>query len=126
MHMAVVSSTTFHFADDTNLLYSNRSLNRLRTALNKDLAFLYDWLCANRLSLNEGKTEFIVFRPPKRSTNLRITLRLHHTKLYESVKIKYLGLILDNKLNWRAHITELSKKLSRGIGLLYKIKQYCR
>ena len=93
--------------------------------LNQDFALLYDWLCANRLSLNEGKTEFIVFRPPRRSINLRITLRLHHTKLYESTKIKYLGLILDNKLNWKAHITELSKKLSRAIGLLYKIRQYC-
>ena len=125
MHMAVASSTVFHFADDTNLLYSDKSIKKLRTALNKDLALLYDWLCANRLSLNEGKTEFIVFRPPRRSINLRITLRLHDTKLYESSKIKYLGLLLDNKLNWKSHITELSKKLSRAIGLLYKIRQYC-
>ena len=30
---------------------------------NRDLELLYDWLCANRLSINTGKTEFIVFRP---------------------------------------------------------------
>ena len=125
MHLAVDSSTVYHFADDTNLLYSHKSLKKLRSILNKDLALLYDWLCANRLSLNEGKTEFIVFRPPRRSPNLRITLKLHHTKLYESSKIKYLGIILDNKLNWKPHITELSKKLGRAVGLLYKVRQYC-
>ena len=96
----------------------------MKIALNQDLAFLYDWLCANRLSLNAGKTEFIVFRPSRKQLDLRITLKLHHTKLYESTKIKYLGLILDNKLNWKAHIAELSKKLSRAVGMLYKIKTF--
>ena len=118
MHRAVQSSTLYHFADDTNLLYSNNSLKKLK------IAFLYDWLCANRLSLNAGKTEFIVFRPSRKQLDLRITLKLHHTKLYESTKIKYLGLILDNKLNWKAHIAELSKKLSRAVGMLYKIKTF--
>ena len=50
---------------------------------------------------------------------LRITLKLH-SKLYESSKIKYLGLIADNKLNWKAHINELSKKLSRAVGCYIK------
>ena len=125
MHSAVQTSMLYHFADDTNLLYSNKSLKKLRTTLNKDLVLLYDWLCANRLSLNAGKSEFIVFRPSRKQINLRITLKLHHTTLYESSKIKYLGLILDNKLNWKAHITELSKKLGRAVGMLFKIKPYC-
>ena len=86
---------------------------------------MYDWLCANRLSLNASKTEIIVLRPHSKSINLRITSKLHHTKLYESTKIKYLGLIVDNKLSWKFHIIELSKKLSRAIGMLYKIRKFC-
>ena len=96
MHLCVMSSTIHHFADDTNLLYSCKSLTVLRKSINKDIELLYDWLCANRLSLN--------------------------TKLFESPKIKYLGLILDNKLDWKGHITELSKKIIRAVGLLYKIR----
>ena len=125
MHLAMQSTTMYHFADDTNLLYSCKTLKVLRSKLNKDLEFLYDWLCANRLSLNAGKTEFIVFRPPRYKLSERVTLKLHHSKLFESSKINYLGLILDNKLNWKAHTTELSKKLSRAVGLLYKIKNLC-
>ena len=48
-----------------------------------------------------------------------------HSKLFESPKIKYLGLILDNKLDRKVHITELSKKLNWGVGLLYKIRNLC-
>ena len=48
---------------------------------------------------------------------------MHHSKLSESSKIKYLGLILDNKLDCKGHITELSKKWSLAVGLLYKIKE---
>ena len=76
--------------------------------MNNDLKLLYDWLCANRLSLNTGKTEFIVFRPPRSSNNDRITLLLNSTRLYESTKIKYLGIILDNKLSCKALVNELS------------------
>ena len=125
MHLAMEHSIIYHFADDTNLLYSCKSFKVLRKNVNKDLQLLYDWLCANRLSLNAGKTEFIVFRPARHKTSERLTLKLHRTKLFESSKIKYLGLILDNKLSWKDHIAELSKKLSRAVGLLYKVRHVC-
>ena len=60
MHSSMQFLTGYHFADDTNLFYSCKSLKVLRKWLNKDLVLLYDWLCANRLSRNAGKTEFIV------------------------------------------------------------------
>ena len=125
MHLSVEHSVIYHFADDTNLLYSCKTFKNLRKRVNRDLQLPYDWLCANRLSLNTGKTEFIVFRPPRYKMTERLTLKLHHTKLFESSKIKYLGMILDNNLNWKAHLTELSKKLSRAVGLIYKVRHLC-
>lgn len=44
MHLAMQSTTMYHFADDTNLLYPCKTLKVLRSKLNKDLEFLYDWL----------------------------------------------------------------------------------
>ena len=87
MHHSVMSSTVYHFADDTNLMCSSKNLKRLRKDLNKDLDLLYDWLCANRLSINTGKTEFIVFRPPRHNLDVRLTLKLNQKKLFESAKI---------------------------------------
>ena len=82
MHLAVKQSTIYHFVNDTNLLFSCKSQKELRKKMNNALKLLYDWLCANRLSLNTGKTEFIVFRPPRSSNNDRITLLLNRTRLY--------------------------------------------
>ena len=126
MHHAMKFSTIYRFTDDTNLLYSCKYFKTLRKSLNTELALLYEWLCANRLSLNASKTEFIVFRPLRHKANHeRLILKLHHSKLFESSKIKYLGLILDNKLSWKWHIAELSKKLGSAVGMLYKIRNFC-
>ena len=67
MHAAVKSNIMHHFADATNIFFSSKNPNRIATLLNRDLKLLFEWLCANRLSLNVSKTEFILFRPPKKT-----------------------------------------------------------
>ena len=117
MNHALENCITHHFADDTNLLYAHKDQKVLKNVINKDLTLLFQWLCANRLSLNVSKTEFIIFRPPKRALTERVILTLNNKKIHESYKIKYLGLILDTRLNFKAHIHELAKKLSQSIGM---------
>ena len=70
-------STTRHFADDTNLLYSHQNETVLRKHMNEDLKSVFRWLCGNRLSFNVGKTEFIIFRPPKKKIDERNTHKLN-------------------------------------------------
>ena len=93
--------------------------------MNRELDLLFEWLCTNRLSLNVGKTEFIIFRPPRMNLDNRIVLTLNHKKIFESRKIKYLGLLIDDRLTWKFHINELCKKLNRSVGMLYKIRHLC-
>ena len=38
--------------------------------------------------------------------------------------IKYLGVILDNKLSWIQHISYIKSKISKGIGIMYKTRNY--
>ena len=38
--------------------------------------------------------------------------------------IKYLGVIVDSHLNWKHHILNVSKKISRSIGVMYRIRKY--
>ena len=88
--------------------------------LNQEFKSVFEWLCANR-----SKTEFIIFKPPKKPLNQRIVLNLNGKKMFESPKIKYLGIILDPFLRWHHHINELTKKLNRMIGMIYKIRYNC-
>ena len=105
MNKALKNCITHHFADDTNLLCSKRNLKELRKTMNEELSLLFEWLCANRLSLNVSKTEFIVFRPNRKTINQTFTLKLNQKTIRESTKIKYLGVLLDNKLSWSLYIT---------------------
>ena len=125
MHLALSNCLVYHFADDTNLLFSHSDPSKIAKEANKELAILYDWLCANRLSLNVGKTEFTIFRPPSVPLEKRITLTLAGCKIFESLKVKYLGIILDSRLTWKLHIDELCKKLGRTVGMLFKIRHQC-
>ena len=125
LNEALQNCLVFHFADDTNLLFSHKNSDHLHKIINQELKILFEWLCANRLSLNASKTEFIIFRPPKKTLVDRVTLKLNGIKIYESPKIKYLGILLDNRLTWKHHIHELSKKLSRSLGMIYKIRHFC-
>ena len=90
--------------------------------MNKDLKLIYTWLCANRLSLNVDKTEFILFKPGNTKLAQRFTLKLNNTIIYESTKLRYIGVILDNKLTWKYHIHELKKKLNMATGIINKPK----
>ena len=123
MHKAFNECLVHHFADDINLLFADSNPRNLQRTVNKALKKLVEWLRANRLSLNVDKTEFLIFRPPKQSCE-RIVLTLDGKKIFESSNIKYLGLLMDSRLTWKFHINELSKKLSRAIGILYKIRAY--
>ena len=124
MHKALLNSKVFHFADDTNLLFSSKT-PKIHKMINNELKLLFEWLCANRLSLNVAKTEFIIFRPHRKGLDKRVYLKLNGKKIFESTKIKYLGILLDNRLSWKHHINELSKKLNSAIGMIYKIRDLC-
>ena len=63
MHKAFNECLVHHFADDTNLLFSDKDPLKPQRIANKALAKLVEWLRRNRLSLNVDKTEFIIFRP---------------------------------------------------------------
>ena len=75
--------------------------------MNEDLKLIFEWLCTNRLSLNVAKTEFIIFKPPKKRTINRFTLKLDGTTIFKSPKIKYL--IMYSRLTWKYHINKLRK-----------------
>ena len=103
LHSAIRYSLVHHFADDTNLLLKNKSLKQLQKHLNIDLKILQHWLKANKISLNAGKTELILFRHPNKKINYDLKITIDGKRLYPSDYVKYLGTIIDSFLNWRFH-----------------------
>ena len=61
-----------HFADNTNLLYINKSMEKMNKHINHDLPLIIQWLRANKISLNACKTELVIFSPKKENKSLNI------------------------------------------------------
>ena len=112
-----------HFADDTFIIYSSKKPKTIETVINHELKAVVKWLRLNKLSLNAGKTELIFFRSNRHPLDYsKISIKLNGLKLKPVDFIKYLGMLIDNHLNWNHHIDELCKKLSRANGILSKLR----
>ena len=48
------------FADYTHMTYSSNNINDINLYFNEDLLNVSEWLSANRLTLNQTKTEFML------------------------------------------------------------------
>ena len=74
--------------------------------LEKCAADLKVWVNENRLKMNNGKTDFILFgSKPQLDTCTTKTLNVNNTEMKLADKIKYLGVLLDWKLDLKQHIT---------------------
>ena len=124
LHHAIKYSMVHHFADDTNLFVFDNSLKSLKKKINIDLKLLCHWLNANKISLNSGKTEYILFRHKLKPMNYELKLKINGKKLYPSTSIKYLGIFLDEDLSWKKHVNITSLKLHRANGALAKLRHY--
>ena len=98
------------FADDTNLFISGKNINHLEQIINTELDNIILWLKANKLSLNIKKTQFVLFSGFKK-TKPSINLNIEGESISETVKSKFLGVTIDNKLSWKDHIAYISGKL---------------
>ena len=118
------------FADDTNLLYADKNLRELEIKVNTELSKIFDWLVANKLSLNIKKFNFVIFRPRQKILNYQVNLKVfdHHTNSYISLErkkfIKYLGVLIDENLSWSYHIAHVASKISKSIGIISRIRHF--
>ena len=92
--------------------------------MNCELKVLVTWLKANKLSLNESKTELIIFRPTQKHLVIYPNIILNKVKLIPQKHVTYLGITIDEHLSWIKHIENLCNKLSRANGILSKLRHY--
>ena len=126
LHEAVTHSLIHHFADDTNILWCNKSLKKVNKYINHDLSQIVQWLRANRISLNTNKTELIIFRPKNKSITKHLNFRISGQKTNETKQTKYLGIYLDEDLTWEFQLKQIKTKLSRSCVLLAKLRYYVK
>jgi hypothetical protein len=73
--------------------------------MNNDSASLNKWIKANKLTLNFDKTNFMkVCTNNKTCANLNTPVRYDDRSTEEVEATKFIGLQINNNVNWKAHI----------------------
>ena len=110
------------YADDTTVLLHDSCIDRLMKNADIEINKINYWLLCNNLKLNLKKTCYIIFGP-KISTNLCKTFLTIDNIIIDRVdSTKYLGIIISSNLSWFEHITYITKKISKNIGIISKLK----
>ena len=116
------------YADDTTLFFRSKNIEDLNEAINNDLRDLDSWLSGNKLSLNVAKTQGMLICTKNKHKSLEgtgesICLKIRDNDLALVENTKYLGVQVDNSLDWKEHIKRVSTKVSRAVGLFKVCKK---
>jgi hypothetical protein len=96
------------YADDTSFIIANPSPMVFVNNVNETLMAITNWFNNNQLLLNLDKTTYLQFRT-KNSPKLDFNISLSKVQIPQKTNIKFLGLLIDETLSWKSHITHLSK-----------------
>ena len=114
LNQAIKFTKVHHIADDTNLLHFNKSVAKPNKLVNQDMGNLTVWLNANMISLNVEKTKLVIFKHQRKTLGTEIKIKLNRKRLYPSQSVRYLGINIDQNLNWKYHINDIAVKLNRA------------
>ena len=108
------------YADDANIIISGKNIDEINEKLVNLSTGLLNWVDTNGLALNLKKTNYMIFSRQK--IELPQGLSIANTKIERKSEARFLGVIIDEKLNFAQHINTLKSKMSRYVGIMYRLK----
>ena len=97
-------------------------MKKFAKTVNLELRKVHVWLNANNITINKDKTKYILFSYNK---NIKLPkIKIGNNVILETSVTKFLGIHIDKNLTFKHHINEISIKLSKTIGLLFKLNKF--
>ena len=113
------------FADDTNIFVEGVTAQEAYEKGNKLLKCLQTYMILNKLHVNMSKCCFMHFQPKcttsKNTIETNLKLEIDGFPIKKCNETRFLGVIIDENLNWDAHIRYLKRKLNYSMSTLYRI-----
>ena len=110
------------YADDTGVVYVHDDLNFLTNLVNRKLDEVLEWCKFNKVLLNPLKSEYMVLTHKK--VLVDPIIRIGNDTVKRTSTFKYLGVYIDEKLNFNSHKDYLKIKLSQFKGITFRLKRY--
>ena len=123
---SVIQNAYCHlYADDTIILKGASDPDSLIASLERELSNVDHWLSINKMTINTKKTEVIFFGNKAHLKNLdNKTVRYLDTPLKRKDKVKYLGVLFDEKMQWKYQIKNITQKASLKLGKIKAIASF--
>ena len=110
------------YADDANIIITGKDIHEVTEQARTLCNTLSQWVNCNGLKLNLTKTNFMIFSRNRTVNSHTFSLTINNTLLKRTPSARFLGVLVDEKLTWNSHIIAIRRKMSRYIGILYKLK----
>jgi hypothetical protein len=109
------------FADDTMIYVEHGDLKEAAKIMNEELQKVTRWLYINKLKLNVDKTKYMIITNKKNNCQDSIDIQIEDAKIQCVESIKYLGVMLDNKMNFKNNADYVCKKVAKKIGYMARL-----
>ena len=100
---------TFGYADDIVIIVQGKFAHTVREIMQEALTVVAKWAVTEGLNISPQKTAIVPFTNRRKIENLG-PLILQGKELQMLGEVKYLGVILDSKLNWNQHLQKTIRK----------------
>ena len=113
------------YADDTKLFLTHKDISNLFKTANLESEIIIQWFISNKLSPNVSKTKYSFSQKPSKRDDISFLLpklNMNNSGIERSECLKFMGVLLDEKLCWKEHIKYIESKIAKNIELLYKAK----
>ena len=110
------------FADDTNLTLTHSQPEMLQQKENENMQKIIHWMRINKLSINYSKSEFLIIT--KKLFKHKYEIVIENNEIKQKLFVKYLGILIDDKLNWKHQVKQICSKIARGSWALYHLRSY--
>jgi len=113
------------FADDTSGIVKSHTPKDFQTNMVEEFDNANKWFKVNSLSINVKKSHYIPFKTKNKPT-LDINIVCDNKSITPATDIKYLGIYLQDSINWSCHIEYITPKLSSACYVMKSIRRICQ
>ena len=110
------------FADDCTLSVIGLEIENITAICNAELADFESLAAANQLFINIDKTKCLLISNIYHSNDVNIFLNGQNLEFVDFTK--FLGVTIDSNLKYDKHIEEICSKLSKSLGIIYRIRDF--
>ena len=101
------------------MFFFHKDINSLFTTFNLEMTKLSDWGQANNPSINSKKSNFMISNLEKKRQKYDLAFSIDGSPIEQVKETVFLGIVFDENLTWKPNILNISRKISKSIGILY-------